>query len=90
MVWRKAPLVVEEVELEGEAGDAAEQLYARFNPRRNRIDVRQAPLLRVYVAHDPAQWVLVDDAIAASLGGDHSALEVMQEEIEAHLLGQGG
>ena len=26
------------------------QLYARFDPRRFRIDVRQAPLLRLYLA----------------------------------------
>ena len=43
VVWRKAPLQVEEVELDPAAGDVAEQLYARFDPRRFRIDVRQAP-----------------------------------------------
>ena len=52
VVWRKAQLQVEEVELDAAAGDAAEQLYERFDPRRYRIDVRQAPLLRLYIAHD--------------------------------------
>ena len=44
VVWRERSLAVEEVELDAAAGDVAEQLYARFNPRRYRMDVRQAPL----------------------------------------------
>ena len=68
MVWRKALLHVEEIELDPAAGDVGEQLYARFDPRRYRIDVRQAPLLRVYIAYDRAQESLADDAAAASSG----------------------
>ena len=52
VVCRRAALHIEEVEMDPAAGDAAEQLYTRFNPRRFRIDVRQAPLLRLYIAHD--------------------------------------
>ena len=52
VVWREAPLSVEEVALDAAAGDAAAQLHARFDPRRYRLDLRQAPLMRVYVAHD--------------------------------------
>jgi len=65
-----------------------EQLYARFNPRQYRIDVRQAPLLRVYVAHDAIHdcWLLLE--LLHHLAGDHTTLEVMQEEMQAHLLGQ--
>ena len=48
----QARMPVEEVELDPAAGDAAEQLYARFDPRHFRIDVRQAPLLRLYLAYD--------------------------------------
>ena len=44
VVWRKAALPVEEVVLDPEAGDVAKQLYARFNSRRYRIDLRRAPL----------------------------------------------
>ena len=88
VVWRKAVLPVEEVELDPAAGDVGEQLYARFDPRHYRIDVRQAPLLRVYVAHDSTQerWLMM--LLLHHLAGDHSTLEVMQEEIQAHLLGQ--
>ena len=88
VVWRKAGLQVEEVELEVVGGDAARQLYERFNPRQHRIDVRQAPLLRLYIGHDKAQdrWLMM--ILLHHLAGDHTTLEVMQAEIQAHLLGQ--
>ena len=34
VVWRDAPLVVEEVSLDAVAGDVAEQLRRRFDPRK--------------------------------------------------------
>src|ERR1700730_9422013 len=40
VVWRQATLPIEEVALEAGAGDVAQQLYARFDPRQYRIDVR--------------------------------------------------
>ena len=70
------------------AGDAAEQLYARFDPRHFRIDVRQAPLLRLYTAYDTNndRWLMMQ--LLHHLAGDHTTLEVMQSEVQAHLLGQ--
>ena len=53
VVWREAPLLVEEVELGPRGGrHADEQLRARFDPRRYRMDIRQAPLMRVMIAED--------------------------------------
>jgi hypothetical protein len=90
VVWRKAVLQVEEVELESVDGDVSKQLYERFNPRQYRIDIRQAPMLRVYIAYDSTheRWLMME--LLHHLAGDHSTVEVMQEEIQAHLLGQGG
>src|SRR5262249_32895609 len=61
VVWRKGVLPVEEVEVEGAKGDAAGQLYARFNPRSYRMDVGQAPLLRAYIAEDKEKdrWLMM-------------------------------
>ena len=61
VVYREARLPVEEVELDAGSGDAAEQLYARFHPRRFHMDVRQAPLLRLYIAYDAAhrRWLMM-------------------------------
>ena len=68
VVWRRAPVPVEEVTLDPAGGDIAEQLRSRFHPRRFRIDVRQAPLLRLYVAHDPVHDRWGGGAAAASPG----------------------
>ena len=57
----------------------AEQLYARFDPRHYRIDVRQAPLLRASIAHDEAEerWLMM--LLLHHLASDHNTMEVMQE-----------
>src|SRR5215212_3534262 len=89
VVWRKAVLAVEEVALEAGAGDGVTQLRERYNPRSYRMDVRHAPMLRVAIAHDEekGRWLMM--LLQHHLIGDHTTLEVMQEEIEAYLLGRG-
>ena len=89
VVWREAPVPVEEVVLDPAKGEVAKQLYARFDPRHYRIDVRQAPLLRVYIAQDAAQgrWLFL--MLLHHLAGDHTTLEVMNAESQAHLWGRG-
>ncbi len=86
VVWRQAPLATEEVQL-GE-GDAALQLREAFDPRRYRLDVRRAPLMRVVIADDRSQgrWLLLH--LAHHLAVDHTTLEVVFGEVEAYLLGQ--
>jgi len=88
VVWRQASLVVEEVELQPDAGDAAEQLYERFDPRHYRLDVREAPMMRLAVAWDAGQerWLAV--WLLHHLIMDHVALDVVQAEVRAHLLGR--
>jgi amino acid adenylation domain-containing protein len=87
VVWRTAPMRVERMQLDG-AGDAAEQMYRRINPMCRRMDLREAPLLRAYVAHDQGKqrWLLL--MLLHHLAGDHVTDEVIREEIEGHLLGQ--
>ncbi|MBV8368733.1 MAG: amino acid adenylation domain-containing protein, partial [Candidatus Eremiobacteraeota bacterium] len=90
VVLRRAPLAVEEVSVDPAAGDVAGQLAERFNPRRFRLDVRQAPIMRAYVARDAGSdgdgWAMV--LLKHHLLGDHTAMEVMEHEVEAHLLGR--
>ncbi|MGH7617644.1 MAG: amino acid adenylation domain-containing protein, partial [Gemmatimonadaceae bacterium] len=91
VVWRRAPLVVQEVALDPREGPIGRQLVARFHPRRMRLDVRQAPMLRAYLAHDPAhadgagRWLLL--LHQHHLIGDHTTVEVMEAEIAVHLAG---
>ncbi|HYH80071.1 MAG TPA: amino acid adenylation domain-containing protein, partial [Longimicrobium sp.] len=88
VVWRRVALPVEEVEIDPAGGDAAEQLYARFDPRHARIDVRRAPMLRIAVARaEDGRWLMLQ--LRHHLVSDHSTLEVMHGEIGAHLRGRG-
>jgi amino acid adenylation domain-containing protein len=93
VVWRKAVLPVEEVPLEvgaGEGtGDTATQLGERYRARLHRMDVRQAPMLRVAIGHDEDKGTWMMLLLQHHLIGDHTTLEVMREEIEAYLLGRG-
>ena len=88
VVWRKAPLIVEEVMFDPDMGDGAQQMYERFHPSRNRIDVRQAPLMRAYISHDKVgqRWLLL--IMLHHLSGDHITMEVMHSEIQAHVQGR--
>ncbi len=88
VVQRKALLLVEEVKLDATGGDASRLLYARFDPRHHRIDVRQAPLLRAHIAYDEQndRWLMAE--LLHHLAEDHVTLEVIQEELQAHLLKQ--
>ena len=84
VVWRRAPLVVEEVPV-----SSLEQLRERFNPRRHRIDVRHAPMIRMYVAHDTARdrWVLL--TLGHHLMDDNTTFRFIFTEIQAFLSGRG-
>jgi non-ribosomal peptide synthetase component F/acyl carrier protein len=88
VVYCRVELPVEEVTLDPQDGDVAGQLSARFDPRRFRIDLRLAPMLRVYVTPDHVQqrWLLL--FLRHHLTGDQASFALMQEEIEAHLLGR--
>jgi arthrofactin-type cyclic lipopeptide synthetase C len=80
VVWRQASLEIEEVSLDPAMGETAEQLLARFNPRRYRLDIRRAPLMCTRIAHDAsnARWVMLH--LFHHLAIDHAALEVLLEE----------
>ncbi|HEU4561673.1 MAG TPA: amino acid adenylation domain-containing protein, partial [Longimicrobium sp.] len=88
VVWRHAPLPVEEVQVDAETEDAAERLWRRHDPRRYRMDLGRAPLLRACIAEDRARgrWLLL--TLRHHLTSDHESQEVLQEEISAHLRGR--
>ncbi|MDW6091096.1 amino acid adenylation domain-containing protein [Vibrio rhizosphaerae] len=104
VVWRKAPLAMHELQAEQLLPLAAEenttdcgaemshdivrQLQAHFAPSRVQMDVSQAPMLAVYYVADPAQerWVMC--LLQHHLCMDHTTLELVIEEVQAHLLGQ--
>ncbi|WP_367084772.1 amino acid adenylation domain-containing protein [Pseudomonas sp. HOU2] len=88
VVWREAILPLQEVELDPANGPIIEQLHQRFNARRYRLDVSQAPLMRLVYARDPALDRVVGILLFHHLAMDHIALEVMRSEMQASLSGQ--
>ncbi|QJI28340.1 amino acid adenylation domain-containing protein [Pseudomonas sp. ADAK18] len=87
VVWRTARLPVQAVELDPAEGEIAGQLHARFDGRHYRLDVTQAPLLRLVYANDPAHQRIVAILLFHHMALDHSALEVVCHEMQACLLG---
>ena len=87
VVWREAPLVCEEVPVDS-AADVLTQLLARHDPQHFRLDMQQAPLLRLVYAQDAAQGRVVALLLFHHMIMDHVALDVLRREIQACLLGQ--
>ncbi|HEU4880739.1 MAG TPA: amino acid adenylation domain-containing protein, partial [Longimicrobium sp.] len=88
VVWRQAPLLVEEVEVDPSVDDVAGELYRRFGPRRHRLDIRRAPIMRGYLARDARRQCWVFLLLQHHLAGDHTTVDVLREEVEAHLNGR--
>ncbi|UWU82886.1 amino acid adenylation domain-containing protein [Bradyrhizobium yuanmingense] len=88
VVWRKAQLEVTEIELDGAHGAGAEQLRERFDPRRHRMELGRAPLLRFVIAREPgnARWLLLE--LQHHLIGDHTTRDVIHAEVRAELEGR--
>jgi len=87
VVWREAPLVCEEIRVDSGV-DVLTQLLSRHDPQHFRLDMQQAPLLRMVYAQDPAQDRVVALLLFHHMIMDHVALDVMRREIQAFLLGQ--
>ena len=87
VVWRHADLPVQEMVLDPADGDILEQLHERFDARHYRLDISQAPLLRLVYARDPAHDRVVAMLLFHHLVLDHTALDVVQQEMLACLQG---
>ncbi|MHA3735612.1 non-ribosomal peptide synthase/polyketide synthase [Pseudomonas sp. Eth.TT006] len=88
VVWREAPLACESLALDAADGDVLEQLRARFDAGHYRMPVDQAPLMRVVHAWDAVNQRVVALLLFHHLVMDHVALEVLQHEMQAFLIGQ--
>ncbi|ROM59198.1 non-ribosomal peptide synthetase [Pseudomonas poae] len=88
VVWRDAQLRVQEVALDPADGSVIEQLHGRFDARHYRLDITQAPLLRMVYAQDPAHNRVAAILLFHHLALDHTAMEVVGQEMRACLLNQ--
>jgi len=84
VVWRKARLPLEQLQLEG---DVLAGLHQRFDARRYRLDISQAPLIRLAYADDPANQRVVVVLLYHHIALDHTAFDVVLREMQGYLLG---
>ncbi|WP_010453228.1 condensation domain-containing protein, partial [Pseudomonas asplenii] len=87
VVWRQARLPLEQVELDPADGDIVEQLHQRFDSQHLRLDLTQAPLMRLVFAEDSANQRWVAMLLFHHMAMDHTAMEVVHHDMQAHLLG---
>ncbi|MEI8632510.1 condensation domain-containing protein [Vibrio sp. PP-XX7] len=99
VVWREAPmslqtLNVEDMRVTGTdttltgTDDVAACLQQHFDPSHTRMDVQRAPMIAAYKVADPKQdrWLLC--FLFHHLCNDHTTLEILVEEVMAHLSNQ--
>jgi amino acid adenylation domain-containing protein len=86
VVQRHAPLPIHTLTLDAE-GSALEQLRTHTDPRRLRLDLRRAPLLAAFVAHDGAsdEWMLA--LLDHHMVSDNTTLALIIAEIQQLLSG---
>ncbi|POP89839.1 condensation domain-containing protein, partial [Pseudomonas syringae] len=88
VIWREAPLGMDEWVLNPADGDIAEQLLKRLDPRHTRLDIRQAPMLRIGYAHDAENDRWLGMLLFHHLVDDATSLRTLTSEIESYMLGQ--
>ncbi|MFJ4156105.1 non-ribosomal peptide synthase/polyketide synthase [Pseudomonas sp. NPDC089752] len=85
VVWREATLVREAIAVDG--GEALARLCERFDPRHYRLDLQQAPLMQLMHARGEGEtWVAL--LMFHHVVMDHTALDIVRREIQAHLAGE--
>ena len=87
VVYRRATLVVDEIALDPER-DPIGQIEERMRPERQRLDLRQAPLVRLQVATDSrsCQWYVLFQT--HHLVCDNASIEILLSEVTAHFQGR--
>ncbi|NWC11126.1 non-ribosomal peptide synthetase [Pseudomonas agarici] len=88
VVLRDVSLPLHWLNFQAQDGDIAGQLIKRFDVGRSRLDLRQAPLLRLACTFDESndRWLAL--LIVHHLAMDHAGLSVLQQEMQAYLLDQ--
>lgn len=87
VVYRQAPLPVREVALDA-GREPEEQVQEWSQPVRQRVDIRNAPPMRLQFAHDATtgQWYVLLQLHHITI--DHVTLEILISEVLAYLKGE--
>ncbi|WP_208451632.1 non-ribosomal peptide synthetase [Burkholderia gladioli] len=90
VVLRDAPVPVEELRVGPPDGDIAAQLEASLAQGQVRIEIDQAPLLRVAITHDAARERWLMRVVFHHLIADHTGMDIVRAEIRALQAGEAG
>ncbi|MDP5209825.1 non-ribosomal peptide synthetase [Microbulbifer sp. 2205BS26-8] len=84
VVSRQVSLIVEQVQIDDQH-NALLELQSRFDPGHYRLDIREAPLVRLAVAFDAEfdRWLLL--ILNHHLVMDHTGLEILTKELTTYL-----
>ncbi|WP_163017706.1 AMP-binding protein, partial [Pseudomonas viridiflava] len=89
VVWRKADLLVQQVSLDNDAAaddnSVMDRLHQRFDARHHRMDLSQAPLMRLVHTADPVNGEVAAVLLFHHLVLDNAAMEIVTREMEALL-----
>ncbi|QKZ05040.1 non-ribosomal peptide synthetase [Pseudomonas eucalypticola] len=85
VVWRHAPLAVQAVDVSAGDGAVLERLQQRFDARHHRLDLTQAPLMRLLHADDPANGQVAAVLLFHHLVLDNTAMELVSREMQVLL-----
>ncbi|WP_032632428.1 non-ribosomal peptide synthetase, partial [Pseudomonas syringae] len=88
VVWRQVELSVEEIDFNSCLGNVAVQLQEYLDPSQVRLDIRQAPLMRLVCALDSGNERWLATLMFHHMILDHTALDQVQHEMQVCLLGQ--
>ncbi|RMT79636.1 non-ribosomal peptide synthetase [Pseudomonas viridiflava] len=93
VVWRKADLVVRSVSLDADGGaeentgaSVMDRLHQRFDARHHRVDLSQAPLMRLVHTQDPDNGEVAAVLLFHHMVLDNAAMEIVTREMGALLL----
>jgi amino acid adenylation domain-containing protein len=85
VVWRQAPLVVEEVILGRTEGDVVEQFKQGL---ATRIEISRAPMMRFLIARDCLRNRWLGALLSHHLALDHTTIELVNVEVRMLMAGQ--
>ncbi|MBO9883270.1 non-ribosomal peptide synthetase [Xanthomonas sp. D-109] len=88
VVLREAHIHVEYVDLDAAGADVVAQLKARFDPTFYRLDLRDAPLIKLMVARDMSGRLVVME-LSHHLTTDRTTGDIITSELMAIMAGQG-
>ncbi|MDX2093740.1 MAG: amino acid adenylation domain-containing protein [Kofleriaceae bacterium] len=88
VVLRSVSIIVTEIAIDEGGPDPFAQLAGTFDPRRDRFDLTQAPLIRYAIAQEPGSGRWLVRELSHHLIGDHESLELMRAEVELLMTGR--